>query len=124
MRAAVYCKSIVGSSSAAQEVKLRRLCQQRCWAVTKVYVDPPDSLRKRTSKSARISLIDDLLHRKYDVVLTWKLELLGTDDLLWVLNEVHVKKGVQIVAVAPGYEIDTAAGDGAATKVIAALAKV
>lgn len=122
MRAAIYVKAIPEKSARSQVVALKQLIKQRGLTLCAEYVDPPDSKRVQVRNAARIQLIDDLLHSKYDVVLTWKLGLLGTDDLLWVLSEVHVKRGVQIVAVAD--EIDTAAGDGMVAKVIKALAAV
>ena len=124
MRAAIYCKGVSGTSAVAQERNLRRLCQQRGWAVGKVYVHQPDHQRMTGSKSARITLLDDLLHGRhgFGVVCVWRLSLLGNDDLLWVLEELCVKRGIQIVALAD--EIDTTVGAGMATKVIAALAAV
>ena len=126
MKVAIYCKSIGGNSAKAQEVKLRRLCQQRGWEVQKVYVDPPDHQQKRTSKSGRLSLITDMLCAKSacDVICVWHLKMLGyaIDDLLWALEEIHVSRHIGVVALGDG--IDTTVGDGMAAKMIRALAKV
>ena len=128
MRAAIYCKTIggKGKSAKAQENILRRLCQQRGWTVHKVYSDQPNRTQKHTSKTARISMITDMLCVKSacDVICVWHLKMLGhaIDDLLWTLDELHVSRHIQIVA--PGDQIDTTVGDGMASKVIKALAKV
>ena len=121
IRACIYVKAIPGASARSQTAALKRLIKQRGWTFCAEYVDPPDGKRVRVRNTARIQLIDDLLHRKYNAVLIWKLELLGTVDLLWVLSEAHIKKGVQILTVDG---IDTTAGDGAVTRVIKALAAV
>ena len=126
IKAAIYCKSIVGNSAKAQEVKLRRLCQQRGWEVHKVYADQPDRTQKHTSKTARLSMITEMLCKKSscDVICVWHLGMLGhgIDDLLWALVEIHVSRHIQLVA--QGDQIDTTTGDGMASKVIRALAKV
>ena len=126
MRAAIYCKTIVGKSAKTQENILRRLCQQRGWAVGKVYVHQPDRQRMTGSKSARITLLDDLFHGRhgFGVVCVWRLGMLGLaiDDLLWALDEIHISRHIQIVAMGDGF--DTTVGDGMATKVIRALAAV
>ena len=126
MRAAIYCKTIVGSSAVAQERHLRRLCHLRGWAVDKVYVDPPSRSSRLASGKARLSLTTDLLcdDAKYGVVCVWHIGMLGhaIDDLLWALEEIHVSRRIQIVAM--GDEIDSTVGDRAVAKVIAALAAV
>ena len=126
MKVAIYCKSIGGNSAKAQEVKLRRLCQQRGWEVHKVYADQPDRQKKPTSKSARLSLITDMLCTKSacDVICVWHLAQLGVaiDDLLWTLDELLGRRHIGIVA--PGDEVDSTTADGMASKVIKALAKV
>ena len=124
MRAAIYTKDIPGKSARLQAVALRRLSKQRGWTLCEEYVDPPDRKRVLVRNTARIALIDALLKRKHDVILLWKVEMLGiaVDDLTWVLNEVHVMRGIHVIA--PGDGIDTTVGDGMATKVIKALAKV
>ena len=126
MRAAIYCKTIVGKSAVAQERHLRRLCKTRGWAVSKVYVDQPSRPSRLASGKARLSLITDVLadDSRYGVICVWRIGMLGNaiDDLLWVLDEIHVQRGVHIVAAVD--LIDTTAGHGVATKVIAALAAV
>ena len=127
MKAAIYCKTIVGSSAVAQERELRRLCKQRGWAVGKVYVDPPGRPPRLASGKARLSLITDVLadDARYGVVCVWRLGMLGhaIDDILWLLEEVNVKRRIEVVV--PGDDgFDTTVGGGMATKVIAALAAV
>ena len=126
MRAAIYCKSVVGKSAVAQERHLRRLCQQRGWTVDKVYVDPPSRPSGLANGKARLSLTTDLLcdDAKYGVVCVWRVGMLGLaiDDILWLLEEVSVKRRIEVVV--PGDGFDTTVGDGMATKVIAALAAV
>ena len=126
MKAAMYAKNIPGKTAKAQERDLRRLCEKRGWEVHKVYADPPDRQQKRTSKSARLSLITDMLCVKdaCDVICVWHIGMLGhgIDDLLWALVEIHVSRHIQLVA--QGDQIDTTTGDGMASKVIRALAKV
>ncbi len=125
MRVAIYTKGIPGKTAGAQERDLQRLCQTRGWTVHEAYVDPPGRLPGVQSGKARITLIDALLGRrkKFDVVCVWRVSMLGNfiDDVLWLLNEVHLKRGIHVVA--PGDAIDTTK-DGALKKVLQALAKV
>ena len=128
IKAAIYCKSIPNRTAKAQERDLRSLCKKRDWDVNKVYVDPAmvASLRKRMNGRARLALISDQImqENESDVILVWRIGMLGVaiDDLLWTLDEIHVQRHIQIVA--PGDGIDTTVGNGMATKMIAALAKV
>ena len=127
MRAAIYCKAVDGKSAVAQERDLRRLCERRGWVVSKVYVDPPGRPPRLASGKARLSMITDILaaDARYGVICVWHIGMLGhaIDDILWLLEEVSVKRRIQIVA--PGDDgLDTTVGDGMATKVIAALAAV
>ena len=121
MRAAIYTKGVPGKTAKVQERELRRLCQQRGWTVCNVYFDPPRS----QSGAARLALIKDLLCRKNEcgVVCVWRIAMLGSfiDDLLWTLNEVHVRRGIHIVA--PGDGIDTTK-NVALTNVLKALTSV
>ena len=121
MRAAIYTKGVPGKTAKAQERELRRLCQVRGWTVCNVYFDPPRS----QSRAARLALIKDLLCRKnkIEAVCVWRIAMLGSfiDDLLWTLNEVHVRRGIHIVA--PGDGIDTTK-NVALTNVLKALTSV
>ena len=125
MRVAIYSKSIPGKTAAAQERDLRRLCQERGWTVSKVFLDPPGRSQKLSSGKGRLALLDALLGRrnKFGAVLVWRVALLGVciDDLLWLLNEVHVKRGVHIVAVADRIDMTK---DDSLKKVLMALAKI
>jgi DNA invertase Pin-like site-specific DNA recombinase len=125
MRVAIYAKGSHEKTAKAQERDLRRLCQQREWAVDEVYIDPPGRPPKMASGKARIALIDALLRRKnkVGVVCVWRVSMLGNciDDLLWLLNEVHLKRGIHVVA--PGDGIDTTTDDSM-KKVLKALARV
>ena len=127
MKVAIYAKGVPGKTAKSQERVLRRLCEKRGWEVHKVYADPPNRKQKHAGKSARLSLITDMLCAKSacDVICVWHIEMLGNetiDELLWALDEIHVSRHIGIVA--PGDQIDTTVGDGMATKVIKALAKV
>lgn len=123
IKAVIYAKTTAGKPARAQVSDLRRLCRERGWSVVEVYQDPPGRPQKLASGKARLALIDDLLHRKYEAVCVWRLGMLGNciDDLLWLLEEAHVRRGVHVVAQADG--VDTAV-DGTATRVFAALARV
>lgn len=125
MRVAIYSKDMSGKSAQAQERDLRQLCQARGWAVPKIYADPPGPPTKLASGKARVALIDALLRRKrrFGVVCVWRLAMLGNciDDTLWLLNEVHVKRGIHVVALGDG--IDTTKDDGLKT-VLKALARI
>ena len=125
MKAAIYCKSVTGSSAVAQERHLRRLCHLRGWAVGKVYVDQPNRSQKKTSKSARLAMTTDILSddARYGVICVWHIGLLGNaiDDLLWALDEILQRR---IAVVAPADKVDATTDNGAATRVIRALAAV
>lgn len=126
MHVAIYTKNIPGKTAKAQEADLRWLCQQQGWTVHKVYADLPVRQRKPGCRTARVTMIDDLLRRKnkFGVVCVWRLGMLGhcIDDILWLLEEVLVKRHIQIVALGDG--LDTTVGDGAVTRVLKALAAV
>ena len=125
MRAVIYAKALAGKSAQAQVSTLRRLCQKRGWIVAEVYVDPPVRPPKLASGKARVSLIDALLRRKnhFGAVCVWRLSMLGNciDDLLWMLDEVHVRRDIHVVA--PGDNLDTTTDDSL-KKVLKALARV
>ena len=124
-RAAIYVKGLPGMSAAAQEERLRRICQVRAWTVDKVYLDPPGRPRRMASGKGRLAMLDALLAHKrtIDVVLLWRLGMLGhaIDDVLWALTETHVRRGIHVVA--PGDGIDTTT-NGTLKKVLKALARV
>jgi DNA invertase Pin-like site-specific DNA recombinase len=126
MKVAIYAKGIPGKTAIAQEREMRRLCEQHGWTVAELYADQPRRPPRLASGKGRLALIDDLLGRKrrLDAVCVWRLGLLGNalDDVLWLLEETNVKRGIAVVA--PGDGIDSSTGDGTATKVIAALARV
>ena len=126
MHVAIYTKNIPGKTAVAQQMELLRLCQQRNWTCQIYSEKPGRSVRSDASDSmgARRKLIDDLLNSKYEAVAVWRISMFGNciDDLLWTLDEIHVKRGIAVVAVADG--IDTTVGDGAVTRVLKALAAV
>ena len=125
MRVVIYAKSVPGKTAMSQKRDLRRHCQQKGWTNPKVYADPPGSQQKPGNWKTRLGLIKVLLGRKskFDVICVWRIAMLGSfiDDLLWTLREVHVVRGIHIVA--PGDEIDTTQNE-ALSKVLAALARV
>ena len=125
MRAAIYTKGVPGKTAKVQERELRRLCQQRGWTTPKVYADPPGRAQKLGGWKTRLALVKALLGRKNKVeaVCVWRIAMLGSfiDDLLWTLNEVHVRRGIHIVA--PGDGIDTTK-NVALTNVLKALTSV
>ena len=125
MRVVIYAKGIPGKTAKSQERDLRRLCQQKGWSDPKVYADPSGRRGKRAGWKTRLAMIEVLLGGKnrIGVFCVWRVAMLGRciDDLLWLLGEIHVVRGIHIVA--PGDGIDTTQ-DGALTKVLAALAKV
>ena len=112
MRVAIYTKGVPGMTAKAQEAELRRLCQQRGWIAHKSYVDLPGSPKLARGKE-RIALLDALFRRRnqFGAVCVWRMSMLGncSDDLLWVLNEIHVVRGIHIVA--PGDGIDSTKDD-------------
>jgi len=125
MQAAIYAKNISGKTAKAQVSALRRLCQRRGWTVGDVYVDTPGRPPGLRSGKARIALIDALLDRKHKhgAVCVWRIAMLGNciDDTLWLLDEVHAKRGIAVVA--PGDKLDTTQDD-ALKKVLKALKRV
>ena len=122
MRVAICVKAQPKRAAGVHEEALRRLCRRRGWECS-TYAEPPVRQREHGRKSLRLSLIEDLLHRRYDAVAVWHVAMLGNaiDDLLWTLNEVHIKRGIHMVA--PGDGIDTTQDDSM-KKVLKALAKV
>jgi hypothetical protein len=113
MRAAIYAKSLPGVSARQQIDRLRRICQTRGWLVETIFRDPPGRLAKLASGKGRLALIDVLLRRKrkFDVVLLWKLSMLGhaLDDVTWCLMAIHVRRRIDLVL--PGDGIDTTHDD-------------
>jgi len=125
MRAVIYVRALAGKSARAQFSALRRLCQERGWTVAAIHVDPSGRPPKPSNGKGRLALLDALLDRRsrIGVVCLWRLGILGRaiDDLLWALHEVHVVRGVHVVA--PGDDIDTT-GDDALKRVLLALKQV
>jgi hypothetical protein len=125
MRAAIYAKALAGKSVATQECDLRRLCRQRGWTVAEVFLDPTGRPPRLSSGKGRLALLDALLDRRHriGVLCLWRLGMLGhaIDDVLWALAEMHVRRGIHVVA--PGDTLDTTKDDSL-KKALKALARV
>src|SRR5215831_11915818 len=111
MRTAVYIRiSTVEQNSALQWQELEQYIQARGWTLTETYEDQMSG-----AKSARPGLnrlLADAAARKFDVVLTWKLDRFGR-SLVDCLSHIQTleRHGVRFLAITQG--LDTNQNDPA-----------
>jgi hypothetical protein len=117
MRVAIHVAPLPEMSVGAQDSALRKLCAQRGWIA--------EPVRPHGERPRRV-LIDELLRRRHDALAVWHIALLGDaiDDLLWCLTEVHVRRGIHLVAPGDGIDTTDTTADDSLKKVLVALAKV
>ena len=110
MRCAVYARvSTFDQEPENQLAELRRYAAARGWSVTE-YVDRGISGSKDT-RPALDGMLRDARRRRFDVVLTWKLDRLGRNlkHLITMLEELQAL-GIAFVSLGEGIDATTPAG--------------
>ena len=111
MRAAIYARvSTLDQHPENQLAELRRYVAARGWDAAVEYVDHGVSGAKE-SRPALDRLVKDARRRKFDVVVTWKLDRLGRNlkHLITLLDDLQAL-GVAFVSLNEGIDATTPAG--------------
>ena len=113
MRAAIYARVSTVSNGQSPEMQLRDLrdyCRSRGWETAGEYVDIGQSGAK-DSRPELNRLMADAHQRKFDVVLTWKLDRFGRSlrHLVNALAELEAR-GVAFVSLKDNVDLSTPSG--------------
>jgi DNA invertase Pin-like site-specific DNA recombinase len=111
VRAAIYARvSTLDQQPENQLAELRRYAAARGWAAAVEYVDHGVS-GSTGSRPALDRLVKDARRRKFDVLVTWKLDRLGRNlkHLITLLEDLQAL-GVAFVSLGEGIDATTPAG--------------
>jgi DNA invertase Pin-like site-specific DNA recombinase len=110
VRVAIYARvSTVDQHPENQLADLRRYVAARGWDVAVEYVDRASGAKE--SRPALDRLVKDAKRRKFDVLVTWKLDRLGRSlkHLILLLEELQAL-GVAFISLGEGIDATTPAG--------------
>ena len=112
MRAALYARvsTVHGQTCETQLIELRRYVAARGWTVYDEFVDHGVSGTKE-SRPALDRMVKDARRRRFDVLVSWRLDRLGRNlrHLVTLLDELH-DVGVAFVSLGEGIDCTTPAG--------------
>src|SRR6187551_1756086 len=112
MKAAIYARvSTLDQQPENQLAELRRYVAARGWNAAVEYVDQGVSGSK-DRRPALDQLVKDARRRKFDVLVTWKLDRLGRNlkHLITLLEELQAL-GIAFVSLGEGIDATTARGE-------------
>ena len=116
-RVAIYCRVSTieqaeeGYSIKEQEMLLMEFCEKQGYEVVQVYSDAGISGKDITHRPAMRKLLQDATERKFDLVLTWKINRLSRNlqDSLEIINTLE-KYNITYKSYSEPFETDTPAG--------------
>lgn len=94
-----------GYSIAAQNERLKNFCKAKDWTVFNIYEDGGYS-GSNTKRPALSQLIEDAKHKRFDVVLVYKLDRLSRSqkDTLYLIEDVFLKHDVDFVSMNENFD--------------------
>ncbi len=111
MRVAIYARCSTSEQSVEnQTLELRKFVQARGWTIYREYLDEGVS-GTRDKRPGLDLLVRDAKRRRFDVLVSWRLDRLGRSlkHLVTLLDELHVL-GIAFVSLAEGIDATTPAG--------------
>lgn len=117
MRVAIYVRVSTqeqakeGYSIAEQEKRLRKYCEAKDWSIHKIYVDGGFS-GANMERPALQSIIKDAREKRFDAVLTFKLDRLSRSqkDTLSLIEDIFLPNGVNFVSMTENFDTSTPFG--------------